>query len=137
MHKEEKQIDERLRELFSELPLEQTSDGFTMGVLKQLETSHSQVRPKYAPLFSRTGWILVISLVVILQVLGFLSEGSGSYMPESFVPEFMEIFTVAESYLPQIGSSGILVYSLLALILSFTLQVLWFKNSWLKRRMAI
>ncbi|MEY8019750.1 hypothetical protein AB8P51_02890 [Muriicola sp. SD30] len=137
MHNKEKQIDERLRELFSELPLEQPSDGFTGGVLKQLETSPSQVGPNYAPLFSRTGWILVISLVVTLLVSGYLSEGSGSYMPESVVSEFMEVFTLAESYLPQIGNSEILVYSFLALILCFTFQVLWFKNSWFKRRMAI
>ncbi|MBT8285046.1 MAG: hypothetical protein HKO75_06640 [Flavobacteriaceae bacterium] len=137
MHNEEKQLDERLRELFSELPLEEPSDGFTRGVLKQLETSPSQAGSKYAPLFSRTGWILVISLVVILLVSGFLSEGSGSYMPDSFVPEFIDVFNATESYLPQIGSSEILVYSLLALILCFTFQVLWFKNSWFKRRMAI
>ncbi|MEZ2414558.1 hypothetical protein ACA086_06290 [Muriicola sp. E247] len=137
MHNEEKQIDDRLRELFSELPLEQPSDGFTRGVLKRLEASPSQVSPKYVPLLSRTGWILVISLVTILLVSGFLSDGWGSYMPDLAVSEFMEVFSSVESYLPQIGSSGILVYSFLALILSFTLQVLWFKNSWLKRRMAI
>lgn len=137
MHNEEKQIDERLRELFSELPLEQPSDGFTGGVLNQLETTPSQVGPKYAPLFSKTGWILVMFLVVILLVSGFLSEGSGLYIADSYVPEFLGIFTAAESYLPQIGSSEILVYSLLALILCFTFQVLWFKNNWLKRRMAI
>lgn len=137
MNQEEKQIDKQLRDLFSEIPLEEPSEGFTSGVLKHLESAPSKVANQQTPLFSTTSWFFVILISLALLVFGFLSGGLGVEEIDTYKLLISETLSSTGQFLPNIGNSNVLVYSMIALILCFSLQILWFKRSWNRRRIAL
>ncbi|MBT8281311.1 MAG: hypothetical protein KJO16_07005 [Muriicola sp.] len=137
MNQEEKQIDKQLRDLFSDIPLEEPSEGFTSGVLKRLEPASSKVAKQQTPLFSMTSWFFVILISSALLVFGFLSGGLGVEEIDTYKLLISETLSSAGQFLPNIGNSEVLVYSMMALILCFSLQILWFKRNWNKRRIVL
>ncbi|QBA63590.1 hypothetical protein [Muriicola soli] len=137
MNQKEEKIDKRLRELFSEIPLEGPSEGFTSGVLKHLEPASSRVAKQHTPLFSWTSWFLVITISVLLIAFGFLSGGLEVAEIDANKLLISEALSSAGQFLPNIANSAVLVYSMMALILCFSVQILWFTRNWNRRRIVL
>lgn len=133
----EKELDDFLRQLTKDVPLEEPNDQFTAGVLSTIKTATSLNSAKvHAPVFSRASWVLIIFLASVLLILGY-----GYREQQTMLPGFFSFLRKTSNsdvmvHLPNLGSSNILVFSFLALLGAVAFQIVWLKKSWAKKRVV-
>ena len=131
----EKELDDFLRQLTKDIPLEEPNDQFTASVLKTITaTASSSSRIVHTPVFSRASWILIVLLAATLLVLGYDYGDQGTILP-GFL-SFLSATSIPEliGHLPVIGGSKILVFSFLTFVSAVAIQIVWLKKSWAKKQ---
>ncbi len=131
----DKELDDFLRQLAKDIPLEEPNDQFTASVLKTIKATASvRSRIVHTPVFSRASWILIVLLASILLVLGYDYGDQGTLLPGYL--SFLRAASISEiiGHLPVIGRSNILVFSFLTFVSAVAIQIVWLKKSWAKKQ---
>ncbi len=131
----EKELDDFLRQLSKDIPLEEPNIQFTASVLKTITAAASSSNPiVHTPVFSRASWILIVLLAATLLVLGYDYGNQGTLLP-GFL-SFLSAKSIPEliGHLPVIGGGKILVFSFLTFVSAVAIQIAWLKKSWAKKQ---
>ncbi|NER09162.1 hypothetical protein SAMN06265375_1011353 [Muriicola jejuensis] len=128
----EKEWDDYIRKCLKDLTEEAPPEGFTAQVMKAVGAEKKYVQKSgYAPVFSRTSWVLVAIAAFTLLVLGFTAKGDqalfGLFTPDlDLIPGSMRFWEGIEP----VAGTRILVYASLSLCSFFCLQIFLLKKSW-------
>ncbi|GGD43738.1 hypothetical protein [Muriicola marianensis] len=132
--KQEDFWDETIRKSLKELPVEEVPAGFTKQVMDAINVMER--RPvRYTPVFSKTAWVLIFCLALVLMVAGYTS----SLQNEALLFLTRDLNLMPFTFLSSDGSSftsdtRIVVYSLLAFCSLFSLQIILLKRNWVNKQ---
>lgn len=133
--KNEKDLDAFIRQLTKEIPWEEPRDHFTDTVLGKIEANVKQpIRVVYTPLFSKVSWFLICVLAITLLLIGYFAGEQETVFTNVFSLLMERSESMPTFNLPSISNSKILLFSSLALISCFAIQIIWLKNSWAKKQ---
>ncbi len=132
--KQEDFWDETIRKSLRELPPEEAPAGFTKQVMEAIYApERNSVR--YTPVISKTAWVLISCLALVLMVMGYTS----SLQNEALLFLTRDLNLMPFTFLSSDGSSyisdtRIVVYALLAFCSLFSLQIILLKRNWVNKQ---
>jgi ABC-type amino acid transport system permease subunit len=123
--------DELLKNLFSKLPLESPSPGFTDRIMDLLEQPEVDMSA-HQQTINKLIWTFIVSIAVIIPVLFFLLDWSVfDLFPNKITAERFKYFVDLISSLPNYFSSftdGLKQYSLFFIVMAAGLGLLFFDS---------